>query len=700
MKKSILFSLIFVVLSTLSYLILEYEKDKKIEQYLNTKTKQYTQSYDALYHEYKQLSEVIFKTKINTKEVLTIFKNRDRDKLYLYLKDTYSLLKQQQIKQLHFHLPSNDSFLRYHRPNKYGDNLADIRATVKYVNESKKPIDGFEEGRVSSGYRFVFPLFYEKEHIGSVEVSFSTFAIHKEFMASYHVISNSLVSKNIVDEKVFKSEKSNYIQSPFENYYLKKSVLTYIKNNIQEKIIMPVSETTKSIIDNNIIEKDSFSIYDTLRKEVMTFIKIRNPISKKHVGFFVIKSDNNYIIDKTNNFYIFLSLVIIFIASVLIFIFKDIAYKKKIKLNHSKLQTILNEADSGIGVIDLDGNFLEVNHAYCKLLGYSKEELLNINCLDISSKDTKEKAKQIIEEAKQKGRISKARKECISKQGELIHIELSLTLLPSGKEFIAVITSLEDKLQLEHLNSNLQEEVDKTVKSLKIKNSLLSQQSKMAAIGGMIDSIAHQWMQPIGVIRMKLQMLELDLELNQVTDEKILDTTQGGEDQIKHLIDTINEFRAFFRPNSKVVETPLKVIIDASILLMQDNLIKNSININVTGDTTAVVKVNSNEFKHVIINIVNNAKDAFNDNNIDKQKRSLIFNIEKIEDKTVFTITDKAGGIPEDIINHIFEPNFTTKDKRKGTGIGLYMTKQIIEKIGATIEVENIDNGASFKITI
>ena len=328
MKRSILFSLIFIGLSVLSYSILKYEKDKKIEQYLNSKTKQYTQNYDALYHEYKKLSEVIFKTKINSNEVLSIFKNRDRDKLYHYLEDTYSLLKQYNIKQLHFHLPSNESFLRFHRPKKYGDNLTDIRATVKYVNETKKPIDGFEEGRIYNGYRFVFPLFYEKEYLGSVEVSFSTFAMHKEFMESYHVISNFLISKDKVDEKVFKSEKSNYIQSPFQNYYYEKSIVDYIKNNTQKKTLISFSESTISTLLDDSIKKDSFSIYDTLIKEVITFIKIKNPISNEVVGLFVIKSDNNYIKNKTNNFYIFLSILIIFILSLLIFIFKDMAYKE------------------------------------------------------------------------------------------------------------------------------------------------------------------------------------------------------------------------------------------------------------------------------------------------------------------------------------------------------------------------------------
>ncbi len=693
MKKSILFSLIFILLSALSYLILNYEKDKKIEQYLDTKTKQYTQNYNALYSEYKKLSLVIFKTKINTKEVQSIFKSRDRNKLYTHLIETYSLLKFNNIKQLHFHLPNNDSFLRFHRPKKYGDNLTNIRETVKYVNETKKPIDGFEEGRIYNGYRFVYPLFYNKEHIGSVEVSFSTAAMNLEFIKNYKIISNFLILKDRVDNKVFKSEKNNYIQTPFKKFYVEKKTLSFIGKNTNHKLKEPISENTRKHIDKYALSNKSLSLYDNKRKEVITFIKVKNPITKKVAGIFTVRSDAKYIHNKINNFYLSLSILILFIANILFFIYI-------IKNNNRKLKTILEEADSGIALMSLDGSFLEVNHIYCDLLGYSKEELLNLSCLELSSNDTKHKAKQILEEAKQKGKVSKVRKECIAKNGTLINLELSLTLLPSNDAFIAVLNSLEDKIQLEYLNNNLQLEVDDAVEDLRLKDAMLSQTSKMAAMGEMIDSIAHQWMQPIGVIRMRLQMLEMDLDYNQLTDEKIRETTQSGDKQIVHLVNTINEFRAFFRPNSKVEEIPIKAIIDSTLLLTQDDLIKNTIKTKIIGNDTAVIKVNASEFKHVVINIINNAKDAFNDNNIDKENRNIIFNIQQIEDKTILTISDNAGGIPTHIIPKIFEANFTTKEEGKGTGIGLYMTKQIIDKNNATIKVENIDNGACFIITI
>jgi len=109
-----------------------------------------------------------------------------------------------------------------------------------------------------------------------------------------------------------------------------------------------------------------------------------------------------------------------------------------------------------------------------------------------------------------------------------------------------------------------------------------------------------------------------------------------------------------------------------------------------------VLLLTKDEFKHLIINLINNSKDAFNENNI--KERKILIKATTTQNHTSLTIKDNAGGIPKHAIKHIFEPNFTTKEVGKGTGIGLYMSTQILEKMGAKIKVKNIDNGACFFI--
>ncbi len=147
-----------------SYMLSSYTK----QMYIEENKEKVIGSYNTVYNQYKKLADIVFNTKINTDEVREIFKdaqsstNKDqvRNRLLEKLQPMYELLKDQNIRQLHFHLKDNDSFLRFHKPEKFGDNLTNIRSTVAYVNKNKKPIDSFEEGRVYNGFRFVYPLFY------------------------------------------------------------------------------------------------------------------------------------------------------------------------------------------------------------------------------------------------------------------------------------------------------------------------------------------------------------------------------------------------------------------------------------------------------------------------------------------------------------------------------------------------------------
>jgi len=240
--------------------------------------------------------------------------------------------------------------------------------------------------------------------------------------------------------------------------------------------------------------------------------------------------------------------------------------------------------------------------------------------------------------------------------------------------------------------------VRKEVKSkLEAQDKMLQQQSKMAAMGEMLDAVAHQWKQPLNALSMYLDLLKSDFESGEVDKVYIDDMQEGMHSQITHMTTTLGEFRNFFRPESSVGEFKLLEVINAVLLLTKDEFLKNQITIELEIDQTATIHANANEFKHLILNIINNAKDAFNENEI--QNRKIIIRTLKTENSLTLEIEDNAGGIPKDVIEHIFNSNFTTKEDGKGTGIGLYMSSQIVQKMNATISVKNINNGACFYIS-
>ena len=229
-------------------------------------------------------------------------------------------------------------------------------------------------------------------------------------------------------------------------------------------------------------------------------------------------------------------------------------------------------------------------------------------------------------------------------------------------------------------------------------NKMLKQQSKMASMGEMLDSVAHQWKQPLNAITMYLELLKSDFEDGLVDKAYIDEMQEGTQNQIEHMMTTLQEFRNFFRPNHAIEDFNLLKLTNSVLLLTKDEFLKNQINIVVQINENITLHGNQNEFKHLIINIINNAKDAFNEKEITNRQ----INIKATQDakNVLITIEDNAGGIPPDALEHIFEANFTTKAKDKGTGIGLYMSTKIIEKMSGTIKAENINEGACFYITV
>ncbi|MEA3315750.1 MAG: HAMP domain-containing sensor histidine kinase [Campylobacterota bacterium] len=248
--------------------------------------------------------------------------------------------------------------------------------------------------------------------------------------------------------------------------------------------------------------------------------------------------------------------------------------------------------------------------------------------------------------------------------------------------------------ELNEYKTKLEEKVEEEISKRKEKERLLYSQSKLAAMGEMMDAVAHQWKQPINMINMQVDMVQYDFEDNLVDEEYINQFQKDVNTQIKHMISTLNEFRSFFRPNKDISEFDVKDMINKVLLLTKDEFIKNQININVIEKDKLILKGIENEFKHLILNIINNSKDAFNENNI--TNRNIDINILKDKNFNRIYIEDNAGGIPDNIIDDIFKANVTTKDEDKGTGIGLYMSSQIAQKHNGTLSVENIDNGARF----
>lgn len=265
-------------------------------------------------------------------------------------------------------------------------------------------------------------------------------------------------------------------------------------------------------------------------------------------------------------------------------------------------------------------------------------------------------------------------------------------LFDSNAKAIRMVGFHTDITRNKELEENLQHLVEeKTAENIK-QGEALQQQSKMAAMGEMIGAIAHQWRQPLNVLSVNIQNLEYEYEDNLIDEKFIKEFIEKNNRTISFMSNTIDDFRNFFRVDKEKSYFSVKKAIESSLSMQSAQLKSHNIDSSITGDDFEINGYES-EFIQVILNLINNAKDALIDNEIEKPEINIILKNNEV------LIKDNAGGIKEDVLNRIFEPYFTTKEQGKGTGLGLYVSKMIIEdNMGAALKVSNIDNGAMFEI--
>lgn len=284
-----------------------------------------------------------------------------------------------------------------------------------------------------------------------------------------------------------------------------------------------------------------------------------------------------------------------------------------------------------------------------------------------------------------------------------LHESSYLSLVEATQKLVKIYHSQKRKnATLKKINTDMLNKADQRNKNLNaassIKSTMLSQQSKMAAMGEMMDAVAHQWKQPLNSISMMNDMLKDDFKDGLVDEAYVDDMTETTHMQIEHMINTLNEFRSFFRPSKDSKNFSIKECIDSVQVLMKDELLKNSVEIHTEIQDNFEIHGLINEFKHLFLNLISNSIDAFNEKEIQNRKITIKSYLNR-DDGTI-EFEDNANGIPEKVIANIFKPNITTKAEGKGTGIGLYMSSQIVEKHNGTIRVKNANQGALFTINL
>ncbi|OFX77503.1 MAG: hypothetical protein A2X12_10700 [Bacteroidetes bacterium GWE2_29_8] len=423
-----------------------------------------------------------------------------------------------------------------------------------------------------------------------------------------------------------------------------------------------------------------------------------------------------------------------------------IIYRKKLEANlresEERSRNLAELAFEGI-IIHSKDKIIEVNNSAIKILGYNdKEELIALNSISevIDKSSQMEVFEKInnnyvgtyeIQLLKKDGTIFPAEinsvltnykgektrvisfRDIIERKNYEIEIEKSIQEL---EKINTDLLSLNIKLQneiisrkkvekelerqkelLQNWNDNLEKQVNEEVEKSRIKDELMLMQSRQAAMGEMIGNIAHQWRQPLNSLSLMVFDLK-EAEKNNELNSEYLQKEVGEISQIiQHMSQTIDDFRHFFKPEKERQEFFVNEVINKAISFVNASFKDNDIIIDFKNEINIMTIGYQNEYAQVVLNIINNSKDAIIERSI--QNGRVVIKIEAVNDYCVCSISDNGGGIDENILHKIFDPYFTTKDDVNGSGIGLYMSKIIIEKnMGGKLNGQNIDGGVRFDI--
>jgi PAS domain S-box-containing protein len=417
--------------------------------------------------------------------------------------------------------------------------------------------------------------------------------------------------------------------------------------------------------------------------------------------------------------------------------------KEMIKKNELLFGLLSESMRDAFVSVDMIGKVLQYNEVYRAMLGYEAEELLSKTYIDLTPEKWHLMERKIIEEQVILiGYSDIYEKEYRRKDGSVFPVELRTQLIrdDQGNPYVmwAIVRDITARKRTEEALQKLNDELEKRIakrtadleesrtelkrqneelrktsqaleaetaalhramEDLREKDQLVIQQNRMAAMGEMLGNIAHQWRQPFNVLGLIVQDLGLSYENGELNQELLDSNISKVMEILLHLSQTIDDFSYFATPDKEKAHFKVDQIIVKTISLIEESFKNNHIVIDISSSDDPQINGYPHEYAQVLLNILMNARDAFLESRRDNAQ--ITVRAWKENDRSVVTITDNAGGIKTDILGKIFEPYFTTKDLGKGTGVGLFMAKTIIEKnMGGCLSARNTGDGVEFRIEV
>jgi len=670
-----------IVLIIIFALISIYRIQSSFSEYKNAKTSEESTIYKQAEYVYGSKINIIntaFISRLNSivsqSSVIRAIKSRDRDALYALSIKRFKTIKKDfpTLSIMHYHLPDYTSLLRVHKRDQFGDNLKEMRPMIAKVIDSKRKAIGFEEGLFFSDeviYRVAIPIMDGDILIGVVELGINIYGILNKINSIFgasrdeSIYMGFLLHNNNMDTNIRKKYK-------------------FITDSLQTKKIVNGIDYADDTQDIEIGDKTYFvfwnkqNIHNYRGEEIGTIL----------YAFDITKIEKEF--KESMIFAIAYPLMeALFFGLILNLLFGYIIRQNRV--HDTKVKSIV-DSQSAIVVVTDGVRIIQTNRSFFLFFGVTSldEFLVKYSCICDRFEDSRG---YLYKEMSGENWLTYM-------LNNTSHIHKAKMINHNGEEHIFHVNhrefdqyrSVEYVISFEDITA-LESEIERN----QMQNQQLIHQSRLAQMGEMIAMIAHQWRQPLaaisatsGAITVKASRGTLDKDTAMLLSENISGYSQ-------HMSETIDDFRDFFKSKKKREDTCYGDMIDDVLGIIGLSLTNKNIEVVRDNNSDVVFHTYQNEVKQVILNLIKNAEDILLDRATQNPKITIQAN------EHTLVIMDNAGGVPEDILDKIFDPYFSTKIQKDGTGLGLYMSKTIIEEhCSGELSIYNDSDGAVFTITL
>ena len=709
-KNQLLFLTIvgFLIVTSATLWLIKAGIDHEVREHIESRLSQKQVAYNAVLNGLQLATQTLYEETLSKPEVLALFADGvtqtgepqaiARGLLLRELYPSYLALQQKGILQLHFQTADGTSYLRFHSPSKHGDALFEARPSIKMANTLLRPVQGFETGRIFHGFRFVYPLFFNEKHIGSVETGVMFKTIENSLNKLFEQQQFSFVlKKQTVFSKLFASERTAYNDFALNTDYVIENLdaqigITNAQTALKKQNQLSLIENNQTYIQDNMRQEMPFGMGQNIdgTDYLALFLPVKN--INGEVEAYIISFGQDTLLNTLHTNQMVLQFIILLILAGIFFsLYKRKLSSQEIKQERQKLKSITETMAEGLLVQNINGQVTFMNPAAEKILKFPPNHGIGKNAHDLIHVHVgtdKNKNECPICLAMQTGKTFNSDDTLFRRHdGLLIPVKVNSAPFQINNHPAGSVTVFHDITQRKLYELELKNAQKAALKSAESKSEFLA-------------NMSHEIRTPMnGVLGMLELTLDTELQPNQ---KEYLRVAHNSGTALLHLLNSILDLAKY--ESNKVeleqIDFNLRTLLEDSLKLFASQAQGKNLELNLLMDSNAPDFVNGDptRLRQVITNLIGNAIKFTSEGEIVIHANLL----EKTESWNLsLSVADTGIGIPEEAQFKIFESfsqaDGSTTRQFGGTGLGLTLSKQIIETMGGTIGVESTyGEGSSF----